>query len=180
MLEISVFHFRPQWASNGVIFVVEFGINLMFSIMFATRFARFTDDQSGSTSSTASRLFLFVWTFLPCLSLYGHQLVLGLVLCFCFCKIIQILLLWKFVPDRILLSVVFRGVYSNSLDILLLCLCHKYWMFPHVGIVIIYQQLPICSCFVFCFWMGLVLRNPFGFPRLVLSIHLISSCNYWF
>ena len=58
MLEISVLGFRPKCASNGVIFVVEFGINLIFSIMFATRFASVTVDQLGSISNTAKRLFI--------------------------------------------------------------------------------------------------------------------------
>ena len=65
MLEISVFGFCPEWASNGVIFVVEFGIKLIFSIMFATRFPRVTGDQLGSTSSTARR------HFIVCINLYS-------------------------------------------------------------------------------------------------------------
>ena len=112
--------------------------------------------------------FLFVLTFIPCLFPYGYKLVVGLVLYFCFYRIIQNLSLWTLVPGHTLLSVVFRGVCSNSLDILLLCLCHSYWTFPHVRNVIFYQQLLICNCFVCCFWMELVLQNPFVLPRLVL------------
>ena len=84
MLEISMLGFCPKWSSNGLIFVVEFGINLMFSILFAKRFASVTDDQLGSASSTANRLFLFVLIVLPCPSIYGHQLMLRLVFCFFF------------------------------------------------------------------------------------------------
>ena len=63
MLEVSVFGFRPKWASNGVIFVVEFGISLMLLMILATRFANVTGDQLGSTSSTANRLFIVCINF---------------------------------------------------------------------------------------------------------------------
>ena len=165
MLEIFVFGFRPKWASNGVIFVVEFGINLILSMIFAARFAHFFGDQLGST--------LFVLVFLPLLFPYGHQLVLGLILCFYFCRILQILPLWKLVLGRIWLSVVSFVVCNNFLGILSLCLCYSYWMFPHVGIVIVYQPLLECNWFVCCFWRGLVLQSSFGFPHLVLLVHLI-------
>ena len=58
MFDISVFGFPPKCASKGVILVVLFGINLMFSMMFAKRFARVAFDQLGSISKTANSLFI--------------------------------------------------------------------------------------------------------------------------
>ena len=54
MLEISVFGFRPKWALNEVIFVVEFGISLMLSMIFP----KSTVHQLGSMSNTANRFFI--------------------------------------------------------------------------------------------------------------------------
>ena len=53
MFDISVFGFLPKYASNGIILVVVFEINLMFSTMFAKRCATVAFDQLGSMSSNA-------------------------------------------------------------------------------------------------------------------------------
>ena len=45
MFEIGMFGFLPKWASNGVVFALELGINLMFSILLTSLLLRVVFDQ---------------------------------------------------------------------------------------------------------------------------------------
>ena len=58
MLLVCVFGFLPKFASNGVIFVVVFGISFMFSIIADILFASVSFDQVLSTFVAASLLFI--------------------------------------------------------------------------------------------------------------------------
>ena len=60
MFEIRVFGSLSKCASNGVVFISEFGISLMFSMLFASLSLKNVLDQFGSTSETAKRR-LIVW-----------------------------------------------------------------------------------------------------------------------
>ena len=59
-LNISVFCFRPKWASNWVVLVVLLCFSLIFSIIFLTISAKSASDYSGSESITKSILFM-IW-----------------------------------------------------------------------------------------------------------------------
>ena len=58
ILLVCVFGFLPKCASNGVIFVVVFGISFMFSIIADISLASVSFDQSLSTFIAASLLFM--------------------------------------------------------------------------------------------------------------------------
>ena len=169
ILEISVFGFRQSGLQTKLFLLWS----LVLVWCFQWYFLNLLFTSWGLCRTLLIGFLLFVLTVWPCLFLRGLQLVQEFILYFCFCRTVRIPLLWTLVLDRILLNLVCHEVYSNFLDNLLLYFYHSCCMFLGGGIAIVYLRLLGYSCFVRCFWMEWVLRNPFGFTRLVLLIDLM-------
>ena len=128
IIGISVFSFFLEWASNGVIFVVEFGMSLIFSIMFANRLTKVAFDQLESRSSTANLLFI-VWMRRSTITVP----------------------LGSPAGARIILRFLFSQKFSNSFTL-------NAWawsadlMFERGGIVRVYLRSLACSYLVCYFW----------------------------
>ena len=71
------------------------------------------------------------------------------------------------VPDRILVILVYHGIYSNLLGILLRYMHRNFYILVLWGILSIYRLMLRYSDYLYGFGMGFDPQNPFGVLRLV-------------